>query len=343
MLYFTTYFDINYLSRGLVLYNSLKETCPQFELYVLGLDEATLSYFQKKETQYPEIKVLSLAQIEEADGELLAIKSTRTKVEYYFTLSPCLPLFLLKRFALPHICSLDADILFYSNPVSLFAYLEKYSVVITPHKFSPEILALKEYGIFNVSFQIFKNDETGIRCLEKWREQCIDWCYDRIDPGTNRFADQKFLDDWPTLYPGKVKPLEDNISGLAPWNVNNFALTYNGNTFYSKGDRLIFFHFHGFKILATNWAANSLFIYKAIPNRNLDELYLHYWKKIEKQNFILGIGKDTTERGNFAKSLSVQLQYTIHVYFKLLNFRLLHIDYSKMPLIIKKIVAKIYG
>ena len=102
-----------------------------------------------------------------------------------------MPLYVLKKYDLTHICSLDADILFLDTPKSLFDYLNDYSIIITPHKFSEEITGLVEYGIYNVSFQIFKNDETGRKCLQHWRTQCIDWCRDEFDEINNRFADQK--------------------------------------------------------------------------------------------------------------------------------------------------------
>ena len=343
MLHFATYFDKNYLSRGLVLYESLVEHCENFELYVLCLDAFTFDYFTKNTNRYPEIKVLTLDEFEKEDGVLKECKSSRSKIEYYFTLSPCLPLYLLKKYKLPHICSLDADIMFYSNPQPLFEYLNNYSIVITPHKFSPEIQSWEEYGNYNVSFQIFKNDETGISCLEKWRQQCIEWCYDKLDTLNNRFADQKYLDEWFKLYPQKVKSLTDNISGLAVWNINKYTLSYKNKTFYSNDERLLFFHFHDFKILGTDWASNGFHKYKVANHSVLDVLYLQYWRKLENHNLTFGIGKDRTERTDLSKPLTVQLQNTIYVYFKVLNIRLIHINYSQLPNVLKKILQKIYG
>ncbi len=79
MHYLTTYFDKNYLSRGLVLYNSLKEFTSDFELYILCLDEFTFDYFQKNKSNFPEIKTLQLSDIEQDDAELIKAKSNRSK------------------------------------------------------------------------------------------------------------------------------------------------------------------------------------------------------------------------------------------------------------------------
>ena len=96
MLHFTTFFDKNYLSRGLVLIESLQKYTSKFELYVLCLDDFTMEYFNKHKSQYPEIITLTLNDVEKQDQELFACKENRSTIEYYFTLSPCLPLFLLK-------------------------------------------------------------------------------------------------------------------------------------------------------------------------------------------------------------------------------------------------------
>jgi hypothetical protein len=90
MLHLATYFDVNYLSRGLTLFNSLKKYCEEFELYVVCLDEITLDYFLNSINIYPGLIPLSLNEIEEFDREFEECKKNRSTIEYYFTLSPCL-------------------------------------------------------------------------------------------------------------------------------------------------------------------------------------------------------------------------------------------------------------
>lgn len=340
---FTTYFDKNYLSRGLVLYDSLKEHCDNFKLYVLCLDEFTLDYFQKKAGSYPQITLISLHEIEQADSELLNSKSKRSLIEYYFTLSPCLPLYLLKKYALPYICSLDADIFFLDSPASLFRYLDDYSVVITPHKFSEEMKQSARYGQYNVSFQIFKNEENGQKCLRYWREQCLDWCGDKLDVINDRFADQKYLDEWTMLYPGKVKVLDDNVSGVAPWNLNNYSLKKKKGAFYSNGERIIFYHFHQFKFINTNWASHGFDEYKVKYNSQIGKLYLKYWNKVSRYNIELAFTTDHSTRKIQSNHVWEKLQKENVVYFKVMNRLIFNGRIEKLPLILKRIMAKLYA
>ncbi len=343
MLHLTTYFDKNYLSRGLVLYDSLKKYTSQFELYILCLDEFTVDFFESNKNKYPEVKTLQLSDIEESEPALRDAKLNRSKIEYYFTLSPCLPLYLLKKHQLPHICSLDADILFLNSPEKLFTDLDKYSIIVTPHKFSRELAFSIKYGAYNVSFQIFKNDETGLKCLELWKNQCVEWCGDEYDEVNDRFADQKYLDDWTTLYPNAVKSLDDNISGLATWNLNNYSIEKRNDDYFSNGERIVFYHFHHFKIFDKKWASNGFDEYKVKIQKGVDELYLDYWNKIEAYNMSLAIAKDNSSRYVASNNIFARLLKEKTVYRKKDEKQLENVNFAYIPKFIRKLIIKIYA
>lgn len=274
MYYLTTYFDIHYLSRGLVLYDSLKKQKDKFQLYVLCLDQEVFEFLSIHTNRYPEIITLSLEEIEVVDSELLASKSNRNKVEYYFTLSPCLPLFILKKYNIPHICSMDVDLMFFSSLKPIFDKLDDYSIIITPHDFIPELKSSEIFGIYNVSFQIFKNDNEGVDCLESWRKNCINWCYDRLEYG--KFADQKYLDSWPKKF---KKILADNVpgAGAAPWNIKKYKITSRNGEIFLNNDKLIFFHYQGLRIVNGRLIRHNLGSYKTNPGKMLiREIYKPY-------------------------------------------------------------------
>ena len=343
MHYYATYFDRNYLSRGLVLYESLVKNDESFELFILCLDTTTKTFFQQRAKDYPQVKLILIEELEANDIELLSCKGTRTQIEYYFTLSPCLPLFILEKFDLPHICTLDADILFLDDPKDLFDYLTDYSIIITPHKFSPELKVLEKYGLYNVSFQIFKNDDEGIACLSKWREQCIDWCHDFLDELKGYFADQKYLDDWTIRYPGKVKVLDDTASGLAPWNLNNYIIEKKKDKFLSNGTPIIFCHFHHYRFFSKNWASNGFHTYSVRSYKALSQLYLRYWRWIDKKKDLANVDTDDTIRQHFSGDLVSILNREISVFFKFNRYLLWSLDLQKLHPFIKRVLFKFYG
>jgi hypothetical protein len=343
MNYFTVFFDKNYLSRGLVLINSLKRNSTAFKIYILCLDAETYDFFTLNKSVYKEIIPIKLKELEEYDLELKVCKENRSLIEYYFTLSPSLPLFILEKWNLPHICSLDADIKFYASPDPIFSYLETHSVIVTPHKFSDENKELVKYGCNNVSFQIFKNDETGLNCLKKWRNQCLEWCSDYFDEENQRFADQKYLDEWEDLYGNKVKVLNDNVSGLAIWNINSYTISKKGNQFLSNGENIIFYHFHNMKFLSNRWATNGFKSYHVRPNKQLTLLYANYWCDINKETTKLTIKEGEMIRGKMKNNLIDNLIQQESLFLRITNSKFIYVDLKKMNRILRRIILNIYA
>lgn len=343
MQYFTTFFDKNYLSRGLVLIESLQKQSKEFELYLLCLDAITFSYFEANKAQFPQVATLFLEDIEKEDEELLLCKTNRSAIEYYFTLSPCLPLHILEKYNLPHICSLDADIKFYASPQPLFDYLVDYSIIITPHKFSKEIEYLEKYGKNNVSFQIFKNDENGLECLKIWREKCIEWCKDILDEENNRYADQKYLDNWERSFPNKVKVLSDNVSGLAPWNLNNYIITIKNKRFYSSKEAMIFYHFHHNKFFNKRWVTNGFSTYKVNYQKSHLKIYQDYWTDVQEKAKKINITEENLIRFGDVKTLKNILSNEKTVFLRVNKFYVIYLNFSTLNNFVRKILFKIYA
>ena len=79
-----------------------------------------------------------------------------------------------------------------------------------------------------------------------WREQCLDWCFDRVEP--TRFGDQKYLDEWPSRYAGVVV-FQHEGAGLAPWNVANHRFRSEGSRVFVDTDPLVFYHFSDLRVI----------------------------------------------------------------------------------------------
>src|SRR5476651_1847093 len=92
---YCTYFDHNYLSRGLALYHSLQRHAPGSRLWVLCLDQACYELLAK--LALPNLVAVSLGAFEAADRGVAAARSNRSLIEYYFTCTPAWLLYVLER------------------------------------------------------------------------------------------------------------------------------------------------------------------------------------------------------------------------------------------------------
>ena len=278
MYFFCTYFDQNYLPRGLALYRSLRLHCPAFKLWVLCMDDE--SHRILLELDLPGVHAISLKAFERNDEMLRGAKENRSRIEYYFTCTPSLPLYVLDNWPDVNLITyLDADLFFFAGPDALFEEMGEGSIAITAHRFTPTLRDRERYGIYNVGWLSFRRDENALNCLRWWRERCIEWCFDREEDG--RFADQKYLDDWPSRF-DNVVVLQHKGANLAPWNLDNHRLRAIGDhTVTVDGQRLIFFHFHALK-KAGRWIYDPGWIeYGVNPSSVLrSDIYLPYLRTL---------------------------------------------------------------
>lgn len=245
MRHFCTLFDSNYLLKGVAMLRTLKRHCPEAHVHVLCMDGQTRELLEKLALSH--VTCLSLSEVE--DEALLAIKPSRSMAEYCWTLSPCLPWYVLQHDqSIDAITYLDADLYFYSPLQPLFDEIGNASIVIIEHRFPPPLKHLEVNGRFCVEWVGFRRDEQGLACLERWREQCIEWCFHRLEE--NRMGDQKYLDQWPGMF-SRLHILQHPGAGIAPWNYSQYSF---GQADQKKitvdGAPLIFYHFHQFQLLS---------------------------------------------------------------------------------------------
>ena len=134
MRYYCTYFDHKYLPRGLALYHSLRQHSGPFRLWVLCLSNECHEILAK--LALPDLEMISLNEFEQGDAPLLEAKQNRSFIEYYFTCTPSLPLFIFKKFAeVDAVSYLDGDLFFFADPEIVHAEIGDHSIAITPHRF----------------------------------------------------------------------------------------------------------------------------------------------------------------------------------------------------------------
>lgn len=275
------------------MYESLINHSSDFQLYIFAFDD--LSEKILKGMNLGHVNVISLEEFE--TPELLSVKKERSKAEYCWTCTSSTIYHVLKNYDVKDCTYLDSDLFFYSDPSILIAELDEYdkNVLMTEHRFAflPRLYEEKRSGKFCVQFMTFRNEESSIKVLDRWRKQCIEWCYARHEDG--KFGDQKYLDEWPILY-NNTHILEHQGGGVAPWNLDNYR-------FYTDNDKikgivrktgaefdLVFYHYQYVKFLENNFYDIGWYHISA-SNANL--LYYPYLSKIiEIENRLQNLDED---------------------------------------------------
>jgi hypothetical protein len=251
--HFCTYFDRNYLTRGLALYRSLEKHCHRlFVLWVVCFDDETHDRLMRLDL--PGMRLIRRHEFEANDPALAKARTDRTSVEYFWTCTPSVMLFVLRQDpTIAVLTYLDADLYFFSDPEPIFREFGEGSILIIGHRYAPEHAHFAETaGIYNVGLMSFRSDSNGVCCLQWWRERCIEWCFARFEDG--KFGDQKYLDDWPERFPGVVV-LQHKGAGIGPWNLSAYRTDRCNGAVEVEGHPLIFYHFHGLKCVSSNVVA----------------------------------------------------------------------------------------
>ncbi len=301
MYHFCTYFDKNFLTRGLGLYFSLKKQNIEFRFFILCLDKETYEILKK--LNYSELRLIKLSQIEIFYPDLISVKEERTKVEYYWTLTPFLLLFILKKWpSIDTIAYLDADLYFYNNPKYLYKEFGNNSVFIIPHRLKGlDKKYEKRWGKYNVGLIMFRNDKNGTKCLNWWSDKCLEWCYYKVEE--NRAGDQKYLDYFSQLFEG-VLSSKNHGAGIGNWNLHyyNYHMNRGHISISPSNEKVIFCHFNQVMILNKyGWIINKSIsktsrillkpyansIYKAI--KKVEEIQTNFQYGYENNRFRLFI------------------------------------------------------
>jgi hypothetical protein len=282
---YCTYFDHRYLPKGLALLESLRRHCAPFQLWVFCLDEPCRRVLA--DLGAPELRLVTLPELESWAPELTAAKANRTLIEFYFTLTPFLPQFVMEHSAEAELVTyLDSDLYFFSPAEDIFAEIGTASVGIIEHRFRPALRRLEQFGRFNVGFLTFRRSPAGLAVLEWWRDRCVEWCYDRVE--NDRFADQKYLDSWPETFP-EVHVVQHKGANVAPWNIGNYSIALRKERVYVDDRPLAFYHFHSLKRRAPGVFDPHLHQYETQPSRAIRRLiYGPYLQALDRAERLIG-------------------------------------------------------
>jgi len=234
---YCTYFDANYLSRGLAIIESMQAHCQPYHLWILAM--CTKAESVLKQMALPNVSIVPMSEFE--TPELLVAKGNRSAVEYIWTCTGSWIKYVLDTYPeLDHVNYIDADMLFFADPAPIFEEIGAAPIGITPHRFSPSLSACIEVGEFNVGLIYIKNCDIGRACVNRYASQCIEWCYWRPEDG--KYADQKYLNEWPDMWGAHA--IQHKGANLAPWNQVQYDYSLRDGQIYVDDDPLLWYHYH---------------------------------------------------------------------------------------------------
>lgn len=244
---YCTYFNLSYLNRGIVLFRSMRRHIPGYKIEVLCFDDATYDFLTMH--SFPGVTPIRLADFESRHPELVAVKPSRARAEYFFTCTSVWTLDVLRRHPeAESVTYLDADMKFFSSPTRVFSeFMPGKDILICEHNFERDAARLLLHGRFNVGWLTFRNTTKGLECLGEWADDCIAWCYDRLEDG--KFAEQKYLDAWPAKY-GEHLAIAPKGLDLGPWGIGRNELTVQNGKVMIEGEPLILYHYQGLRLFS---------------------------------------------------------------------------------------------
>lgn len=303
---FTTIVSDEFLYRCIVLYKSLIKTCRDFEIYVLCMEKD--SYDILRSLKLNRMHCLELDAFENAD--LLAIKKDRNIKEYIWTIKPNFLYYIMTNYpGSRYYAHIDTDVCFFGDPCGIFNENPDASLFITKENNSHQYAYFDEFcGVYNSGFVGCKADDTGRAAIKWLGEKAIEWCYDRYDFEGKRFGEQRYLEEWPSMY-SNVHVVENPGVNAAPWSIDRYQVRlFKGITYLDK-HKLIFFHFSTLKIFnSVEFEMSWYFDIKPSVIRNIYEPYLKHLSKTMRE---LEIKFPT-----FKKGISNKNEDTIKHYFR---------------------------
>lgn len=283
-----THCDINYASKALSLITSLKKN--GYSGLIILFCHDWNSYGKFIELNLNQVEIHHISTLERFYPQLEYAKSKRSKVEYFYCVTPYLIKFITENFVNDSYVYLDSDIFFYSNFDEMLPGSEKYAVAITPHRFAQRNKTLEKYGKYNVGLVSFNNSEDSNRILNWWAEQCLISTSANFKDGV--YGDQKYLDKFSDLT-NNVKVILQAGQNAAPWNCSH-AIQIDKDIYIvsdSSRNKLYYFHFSGLKRYKY-FSLLGFMPFRSRPSATLKKLvYIPYLESLKKSEELLKVKK----------------------------------------------------
>jgi glycosyltransferase involved in cell wall biosynthesis len=236
----------NYLSRALVMHDSLKAQHPEMDFWLLVIDDMPLAPQSSEAVKRRGIHTLRTEEIGLPPVEIANFRMAYDLTEISTAFKPWTLETVIKQTGL-HVIYIDPDIEFFGPMTSLVEAVHTHDLVLTPHVLQPmkrddaqpSEADIMGSGIYNLGFVGLNRNAAHI--LEWWEERLKRDAYNA--PAEQRFTDQRWMDFAPSLFDCFIS--KDETFNVAYWNVDNRPVELDNGKFLIRGKPLSFFHFSG--------------------------------------------------------------------------------------------------
>ncbi len=268
----------NYLAFARVLADSVLESHPDMEIFVLVVDEPAPAIDYSAER----FQVVFADELEIPRFHHFAFKYSL--LELNTAVKPYFLEYLHKTRGKAAVLYFDPDIKVLGALTPLFDALDQSNLLLTPHllepledEFRPSERNILMSGVYNLGFLGLRFNDRTLDFLDWWQRRLYSYCLHRISDGL--FVDQRWMDLAPCLVPD-VEVVRDPGYNVAYWNLANRHLEHGEQGWLVNGAPLRFFHFSGLVLDDLEQVSKYQDRYKLKDRPDLKTLFTEYRQDI---------------------------------------------------------------
>ena len=270
----------NYLAQAKTLGDSVLKYNPDYKFIIVLCDKKNKSVDYDK---FSKFEILEAHKLEFEEFENMC--SQYNIVELNTSIKPFVFKYIYKNFGSDIVIYLDPDTAAFKSFECIETELADSSILLTPHIYrpieidekSPSENTFTNFGIYNLGFLATKQSKDTEEMLNWWCRRMAKNCY--IKPESGVFVDQLPMNFAPLFFNNVKITLNEGLNA-APWNLQERAITFDGNKYLANNYDLVLYHFSNYNpfepdILAKNYTRITFENHHA-----LKQLYDNYGKEL---------------------------------------------------------------
>jgi hypothetical protein len=272
-----------FLPQACVLGKSFLEYNPDYDFFIALLDsedEFNTEYLTKHNIKYVPIEKMKISYFDE-------MRARYNAFEMSCAMKPFVAEYFIKQ-GFTKLIYLDSDILVLSS-FDIKIFDNNSAFYLTPHSNTPVErndnnkvdLGYINHGIYNAGFIACNSSAQSLKILKWWSNKLRFDCV--VDIANGKYVDQTWLNLIP-IYFNDVSILKNDELNVAPWNLYERNIYYDGTSYLINKNPLVFYHFSGFDFKVPNLLSRHHEYFDFINKSELLPLYSNYVKLINQIN-----------------------------------------------------------